>query len=644
MSGLADGSPAGVLREWRGFDLRPRHAKMARTLRLADLNTPEDLPVQVNTPCYFAFGSRNVPEDYFSNPASMVAYQADGYERHLRAVQDDFIPYFMPWFGTGVLASAFGCPIGLAPGPGNDPAVTGPCVTSPAQAARLKLPDPHRDGWMPRVLDTIDYALSESDLPPGLTDMQGPLDTLGLMCGQAQLYEWMYREPKMVHELFDLVTTAFIEWAKVQKQHIGEPLDRSNGLQGVVWPPGVGIWESDDDLVLLDAGLYREFVVPCVVRICAAFGGGSVHYCGTGGHQIENLLQIDGMRVVCNSPLGDFAAFARLKRRLGSRVVLQIQDAAPRDIEDYYPRLFAGLTDLRGIVLAPLVMDGLAMDIEGGYAEIDWEPFDAANRIVAVTRECVHRHLAGEPIVDRPTARVSFPVAAPAPAEKAISEPALTSEQAQALSAVQQHLIAFDGPRLAVAVGVALKAGLAPFAIVTHGLAEGMAEVGRRYEAGEFFLPQLVMAGATMRAGMEMLAPLLQGGAAGASKGTVVIGTVQGDMHDIGKNIVRTLLEAAGFAVHDIGVDRSAAHFVEQAHARGADIVALSALLTTTMQHMASVIDALREAGLRPPVRVMVGGAPISQEFADRIGADGYAPDAVKAVREAERLMTLNRE
>ena len=103
------------------------------------------------------------------------------------------------------------------------------------------------------MLDAIDYAVSEGDLPVGLTDMQGPLDTLGLMCGQAQLYQWMYSEPRMVHDLMELVTSAFIEWVRVQKAHIGEPLDSSHGLQGV-FSPGVGVWESADDLVLLDPG------------------------------------------------------------------------------------------------------------------------------------------------------------------------------------------------------------------------------------------------------------------------------------------------------------------------------------------------------------------------------------------------------
>jgi corrinoid protein of di/trimethylamine methyltransferase len=210
-----------------------------------------------------------------------------------------------------------------------------------------------------------------------------------------------------------------------------------------------------------------------------------------------------------------------------------------------------------------------------------------------------------------------------------------------ALQEVRQRLVNFDGPGTKAAVRAALEAGLAPFVVVTFGMAEGMAEVGRLYESGEFFLPQLVMAGATMREGMTILEPLLKDSTGRQSKGTIVIGTVQGDMHDIGKNIVKTLLEAAGFIVHDIGIDQPAASFVAKAQETGAHIVAVSALLTTTMLTMAAVIDALKEAGLRDHVRVMVGGAPISREFADRIGAEGYAPDAVKAVREAERLMTL---
>ena len=611
---------------WRGFDLVDRQRKLVRTCAYSEIEAPDDLPVLVNTPCYFAFGSQDVPFDYFTNPASMLAYQMRGYERHLKSVQDDYIPYFMPWFGTGVLASAFGCPITLAPEPGNDPAVAGPCVTSPSAAARLKLPDPQRDGWMPRVLEAIDHARAHGDLPVGLTDMQGPLDTLGLMCGQAQLYQWMYREPRMVHDLFELVTEAFIQWVKVQKEHIGEPLDRSNGLQGIRWPVGIGIWESDDDLVLLDAGLYREFVVPYVSRIFSAFGGGSLHFCGNGLHHADNFLQITNLKVISNSPMGNFAAVAQLKRRLSERgITLQIQDAAPEDIEGYYTQLYAAIGDLRGLVVAPFVLDTLAMDLQGGYRPVTWDPFEAANRIVAVTRRCVCKWLAGEPLladVQITPHSVSRTVAVGRGEEEG-AKARLSEGQMGAIEQVRERLLRFDGAGLQAAVQAALEVGVPPFMVVTLGLAEGMAEVGRRYETGEFFLPQLVMAGVTMREGMDVLEPLLKRADTNPRKGTIVIGTVQGDLHDIGKNIVKTMLEAAGFVVHDIGVDQPADSFVNQARQTGADIVAMSALLTTTMPHMARVIAALKEAGLSDRVRVMVGGAPISREFADRIGAEG---------------------
>jgi 5-methyltetrahydrofolate--homocysteine methyltransferase len=625
-------------KKWRGFDLSARYAKIERACNLVPVTSADEVPVIAGSPGYFAFAGDHVPEDYFTNPASMVNYQAQGYEAHLAQVHDDFIPYFMPWFGTGVLASAFGCEISIAPGPGNDPAVSGPCLTSVKDVARLRPPDPQRAGWMPRVLDAIDYACAETDLPVGLTDMQGPLDTIGLMCGQAQLYQWMYREPAMVHELFELVTTAFIEWAKVQKQHIGEPSDASNGLQGVWTPKGIGIWESDDDMVLIDARLYGEFVVPCLSRLCQAFGGGQVHFCGNGVHQINNLLNIEGLRAVSNSPMGNFAAFDTLQKGLCGRASIWIQDSAPIHVEDYYAGLFANITDFRGVIVQPFVLDTMGMDAAGGYEVVEWEPFEIANRIVRAVRNSVDRRLNGLPTLS--SGKVSMVQSSPAPVKTAaVARPAHTAEQETALERVQDHLIDFDGEGLKLAIQAALATGLEPFTIVTAGLAEAIAEVGRMYETGECFLPELVMAGHTMNEGMKVLKPLLQAGGTDQRKGTVVIGTVQGDLHDIGKSIVKTLLEAAGFVVHDIGIDQPPRAFVQRAVETHADIVALSALLTTTMSNMGRVVDALAEAGLAERVRVMVGGAPISREFADSIGAAGYAADAVKAVREAERLM-----
>lgn len=384
--------------DWRGFDLSPRIDKIKRAFNRADVTSPDDVPILINTPCYFAFATYDKPADYFTNPASMVQYQERGYERHLSEIDDDLVPYFMPWFGTGVLASGFGCDVMLQPGPGNDPAVAGPCIKSPADVARLRMPDPYRDGWMPRVLKAIDYARANSDLPVGLTDMQGPLDTVGQMCGQQQLFLWMYEEPQMIYDLFDIVTEAFIEWVKVQKKHIGEPLDRSNGLQGVGASP-IGIWESDDDMVMVGPKQYREFVVPYVSRIFEAFGGGSLHFCGKGYQHLDNILEVNNLRVVNTSPMAHFEAFGKFKRGLGDRVVLQLQDIAPIDVEGYYRRLFSEIDDLRGVMLATFVADGLGMEADGGYVSVDWDPFDVARRIVTIVRECVAERLAAEPRV-----------------------------------------------------------------------------------------------------------------------------------------------------------------------------------------------------------------------------------------------------
>jgi uroporphyrinogen-III decarboxylase len=388
----------GEYTEWRGFDLSLRIAKIERTFNRAEVSSPDDVPVLVNTPCYFAFATYDKPEDYFTNPASMIEYQERGYERHMAEIDDDLVPYLMPWFGTGVLASGFGCEIMLQPGPGNDPAVAGPCIKSPADVIHLKIPDPCEDGWMPRVLEAIDYARAHSDLPVGLTDMQGPLDTVGQMCGQEQLFMWMYEEPQMIHDLFDIVTEAFIEWVKVQKKHIGEPLDRSNGLQGVGASP-IGVWESDDDMVMIGPRQYREFVVPYVSRIFETFGGGSLHFCGKGYQHLGNIIEVKGVRVVNNSPMAHFEAFGKFKRGLGDQVIFQLQDIAPIDVEEYYRRLFAEVDDLRGLMLATFVADGLGMAADGGYVTVQWKPFEVAKRIVTVVRECVAKKLAGEPLL-----------------------------------------------------------------------------------------------------------------------------------------------------------------------------------------------------------------------------------------------------
>ena len=177
--------------------------------------------------------------------------------------------------------------------------------------------------------------------------------------------------------------------------------------------------------------------------------------------------------------------------------------------------------------------------------------------------------------------------------------------------------------------------------ILNNGLVKGMSAIGVRFRNGDVYLPEVLIAARAMKTGMEIIKPLLAA-AKVKSKGKILIGTVRGDLHDIGKNIVSMMLEGAGFQILDLGIDVSEDKFVSAVKEESPDIVALSALLTTTMMNMKEVISALEKAGMRGKVRVIVGGAPTSQSFAGQIGADGYAPDAASAVDAVTELLRYN--
>jgi len=174
--------------------------------------------------------------------------------------------------------------------------------------------------------------------------------------------------------------------------------------------------------------------------------------------------------------------------------------------------------------------------------------------------------------------------------------------------------------------------------ILNDGLLAGMSVVGERFKKGEVYFPEVLVAANAMKAGMEPLKPLLVEKNIGYA-GKVVLGTVRGDLHDIGKNLVRMMLEGAGFEIIDLGVDVSAERFVETVKEENADIIGMSSLLTTTMPMMKQAIEALSGSLVRDKVKVMVGGAPITQKYADDIGADGFGPDAATAVDKAKELM-----
>ena len=205
-------------------------------------------------------------------------------------------------------------------------------------------------------------------------------------------------------------------------------------------------------------------------------------------------------------------------------------------------------------------------------------------------------------------------------------------------NAMTDALVACDAGKLTDLVNQALAADVPAGDILNKGLISGMDVVGEKMENGDMFIPEVLMAAQAMGSCVEILKPLLAEGE-GAAAASVVIGTVKGDLHDIGKNLVAMMMESAGLEVHNLGVDISPEDFVAEIKKKNAQIVCLSALLTTTMPAMKQTVDAIVESGLRDQVKIMVGGAPVTQAFADEIGADGFAADAGSASKMAKSFI-----
>jgi 5-methyltetrahydrofolate--homocysteine methyltransferase len=208
----------------------------------------------------------------------------------------------------------------------------------------------------------------------------------------------------------------------------------------------------------------------------------------------------------------------------------------------------------------------------------------------------------------------------------------------QDLKALSEAVISGDAKTARAITEKALADGMDPLALVNEHMVPAMSEVGRRYECNEYFVPELLISARAMKASLELIRPLLI--ASGREPvGRVAIGTVKGDLHDIGKNLVAAMLEGGGFEVIDLGVNVSPDQFVTAVKEKNAQVVAMSALLTTTMPSMKTTIEALRTAGVRDKVKVLIGGAPITQRYADEIGADGFSENAPGAVNLARKAL-----
>lgn len=325
-----------------------------------------EMPVLVMDVNYWVSGKspQLIPDDYFTNPARMLEYQQAKIDRHLAMFQDDYIPVLWPWYGTVVVPSAIGSSVLFQRG--MDPAVEGRLLLRPEEIRKLQPPNPLTDGLMPRVLETIRYFRRHSSLPVMFTDAQGPLNIALTLCGVENFFVWVREEPALAHQLMDYATEVLINWIRVQKQAAGQSENNGAFPHSILLPQGYGgVCISDDDCTVMSPRMYREFVVPYNSRVFKAFGGGTLHYCGSAKQQIDNFLATDGLTGINCFCMGDFKQILSMQQKFEDRLALMICDFTPLSIESYYREL---LKDLRtkGTILATYPAAEFALE-EGKY-------------------------------------------------------------------------------------------------------------------------------------------------------------------------------------------------------------------------------------------------------------------------------------
>lgn len=346
-----------------------------------------EVPLILQTNSYWLTGHspKEIPEDIFDNPASMLEFQEKGIEEHLNKVEDDYIPYLMPWYGVGVVPHLFGCDIKFFKS--DDPACTTTGIKSLEDIKKIKIPDFFGNSLSKKVLDTIKFFKENSEIPVGVTDMQSTLDCISLIAGYENLFYWMKDNPDSIDYLFEVVTDTLIEWVNLQKKYNGEKTDSSNGLINVKTPEGIGIWFSDDDAVILSPDLFKKFVVKKYEKLFEAFGSGMVHWCGNANHQIENYSNISSVRAVHNYMLGDVDSAAVLQDGLcKKKICLVAGDIIPveAELEDYLKQIKEKLSP-EGLVLQFTVSPDLGIK-RGQYTATNRNVMESAQRIVKFFR------------------------------------------------------------------------------------------------------------------------------------------------------------------------------------------------------------------------------------------------------------------
>ena len=447
----------------------------------------------------------------------------------------------------------------------------------------------------------------------GMPDLMEGLDVLAALKGTDRVLLDTVMQPEILEQQMQQINDIYFKVFDELYDIIREG-DEMAFCYFSSWAPGKMSKLQSDISTMISQDDYRRFVQPFIREQCQKIDYTLYHLDGVGAmHHLPALLEIEELNAIQWTP-----------------GVGEPQGGSPK----WYKKILAGGKSVMACwvtldELKPL-LDHIGAD--GVHLEMDFHNEKEVEQAMRIVEE----YTGSSTAVNTNEHQQDADLAATGQERICIRE-----EQHQEEDKLKPLYEAIVAGKLEPAVEItrqAIAEGIAPQMIINNYMIKAMGEVGQRFQDGKAFVPQLLMAGRAMKGALELLKPLLAGSAS-TTIGKIVIGTVKGDLHDIGKNLVASMLEGCGFEVINIGIDVTCDKFVEAVKENHADILCMSALLTTTMTYMKEVIQALEEAGIRNQVKVMIGGAPVSQGFADEIGADGYSDNANTAVAVAKELI-----
>jgi len=450
----------------------------------------------------------------------------------------------------------------------------------------------------------------------GMPDLMEGLDVLAALKGTDRVLLDTVMQPEILEQQMQQINDIYFKVFDELYDIIREG-DEMAFCYFSSWAPGKMSKLQSDISTMISQDDYRRFVQPFIREQCQKIDYTLYHLDGVGAmHHLPALLEIEELNAIQWTP-----------------GVGEPQGGSPKWY-DLYKKILAGGKSVMACwvtldELKPL-LDHIGAD--GVHLEMDFHNEKEVEQAMRIVEE----YTGSSTAVNTNEHQQDADLATTGQERICIRE-----EQHREEDKLKPLYEAIVAGKLEPAVEItrqAIAEGIAPPMIINNYMIKAMGEVGQRFQDGKAFVPQLLMAGRAMKGALELLKPLLAGSAS-TTIGKIVIGTVKGDLHDIGKNLVASMLEGCGFEVINIGIDVTCDKFVEAVKENHADILCMSALLTTTMTYMKEVIQALEEAGIRNQVKVMIGGAPVSQGFADEIGADGYSDNANTAVAVAKELI-----